>query len=82
MIYGIYAIRDAKTGFLTPTVDINDQSASRNFAHASMQTNSLFCTHPQDYDLYRLGTYDSESGFIQALAVPEFIVAGTSFKEE
>ena len=34
MKYGIYSIRDARTGFLPPTVDQNDSSAMRNFAHA------------------------------------------------
>lgn len=27
MNFGVYAIRDAFTGFLTPTFDLNDQSA-------------------------------------------------------
>lgn len=81
MKYGIYCIRDAKTGFLTPTVDINDQSAMRNFAHATMQHNTLFFSHAQDYSLYRIGVFDSESGIIQSLAQPEHIAEGTSFKE-
>ena len=41
MKYGVYSIRDARTGFLPPTVDQNDSSAMRNFAHACMQKESL-----------------------------------------
>lgn len=81
MIYGIYCIRDSKTGFLTPTADQNDQTAMRNFAHASMQKDTLFFSHPQDYSLFRVGTFDSESGIITALSAPEHICEATSFKE-
>ena len=31
MKYPIYSIRDAKTGFMSPTVDMNDPAAVRNF---------------------------------------------------
>lgn len=63
MIYGVYAIRDLKTGFLTPTVDVNDQSAMRNFEHAVVShPDSLFFSHPEDYTLFKLGEYDSDLG--------------------
>lgn len=65
MKYNMYAIRDVKTGFLTPTVDLNDASAARNFAHACMSKGSLFFSHPGDYELYQIATYDSDSGQIE-----------------
>jgi hypothetical protein len=43
--YGVYSIRDARTGFLPPTVDQNDSSAMRNFAHVCMQKESLLFSH-------------------------------------
>lgn len=66
MIFGIYAVRDLKTGFLTPTFDLNDQSAMRNFEHAAQNTQSLFFTHSSDYSLYRIGSYDSDTGLIDS----------------
>lgn len=69
MIYGIYAVRDVKTGFLSPTLDVNGDSAIRNFEHALMRADSLFFTHPSDYSLYRIGDYDTETGLITP-AVP------------
>lgn len=81
MKYGVYCIRDHKTGFLTPTIDINDASASRNFAHAAMQTNSLFFTHPADYTLFKLGEFDSDDGMIVPYPTPIHIVDASSFKE-
>lgn len=75
MKYGLYSIRDSKVGFMTVTVDSNDASARRNFEHACSQTNSLFFTHPQDYDLFKVGLYDSDSGVIDPINPPEFLCA-------
>lgn len=73
MKYGLYAIRDAKVGFMSITVDANDSSARRNFEHACANTSSLFYTHPHDYDLYKLGVYDTDSGVIDPINPPEFV---------
>ena len=81
MKYGLYAIRDAKVGFMTVTVDSNDASARRNFEHACAQTNSLFFTHPQDYDLFKVGIYDSDSGVIEPIVPAEFLSAAPIGKE-
>lgn len=78
MKLGIYAIRDAKTSFMSCTVDYNDESAKRNFAHAVMQESSLMATHPGDYDLYKLGEYDNESGEIFPATPVQFVVGATS----
>ncbi len=64
MKYGVYSIRDLKTGFLPPTVDLNDGSAIRNFEHACRAEESLFFSHPDDYVLFRVGTFDTDSGRI------------------
>lgn len=80
MIYNIYAIRDVKTGFLTPTVDMNDDSAIRNFGHACQNTDSLFFTYPEDYALYEIGTYDTENGTIVP-TLPNVLAQATDFKK-
>lgn len=65
MIYNIYSILDEKTGFLTPTMETNDSVAIRNFEAAIMsRPDSLFVTHPKDYCLCNIGTFDTESGTI------------------
>lgn len=73
MILPIYSIRDVHTGFMTPTVDQNDASAMRNFGHAVMNAGSLMNSHPKDYSLYRIGTFDTENGNIKT-CIPELIV--------
>lgn len=64
MIYGIYAIKDAKTTFMPVNVDINDASAIRNFEHAVRQPDSLLRSHPADYSFWRVGQFDSVNGEI------------------
>lgn len=81
MKVGVYAIRDAFTGFLTPTYDLNDQSAKRNFAYAIKEKNSLLYSNAQDYDLYKIGLFDQDTGFITPLDHHELICTGLSVKE-
>lgn len=63
MKYGVYCIRDFKSGWLSPTVDINDQVAIRNFAYA-VQHNELFSDFASDYSLFKIGDFDTDSGDI------------------
>lgn len=79
MIYGIYSIRDALTGFLPFTIEINDDIAKRNFESAILNADhSLFFTHPDDYSFYRLGSFDADSGEIETPAVPVFLCSASS----
>ena len=76
MIYGMYAIRDTKTGFLPPQCDLNDNSAIRNFEHACTDKNSLMYTHGSDYELYKIAEYDTESGNIIECKPNMFLASG------
>lgn len=77
MIYGIFCIRDVKTGFMTPTVDLNSDSAIRNFAHSLSVSPSVITSFSHDFDLYKLGTFDSDSGLVSPLPAPKYIVSAT-----
>lgn len=82
MIYGLYSIRDAKTSFMPLTVDVNDASACRNFEHAVRQPESLLCSHSADYALYRVGSFDTDSGVVTSFPVPKQLLdASSCFKE-
>lgn len=78
MIYGVYAIKDAKTSFMPCNVDYNDASAIRNFEHAVMAPDSLMRSHSADYTLYRLGSYNTETGIIVSKADPQQIADAAS----
>lgn len=78
MIYNLYAIQDRLTGLLTPTAEPSDAVAQRNFAHAVLNGGSLMLSHPEDYFLVRIGTYDTNQGIVATVNPPEVIVSATS----
>lgn len=77
MIFPIYSIKDSKVGFTPPTVDQNDGSAIRNFAYA-INNGGIMNYSPNDFDLYKIGEFNDESGIVNSFKPPEFIVAGIS----
>lgn len=77
MIYGLYAIRDVKTGFMTPTMDSNDSAAVRNFFHAVRNSEGILYSYAQDFDLYHIADYDSDSGVVTALSPISFVAHGS-----
>lgn len=81
MIYGVFCIRDSKVGFMTPTIDQNESCAIRNFEYAAQRTDSLFNSHPSDFDLYRIGSYDSESGELTS-CLPEHLCSASDLLKD
>lgn len=73
MICNIYAIRDVKAGFLSPTFESADAIAIRNFSHAVINSSDVLKTFAGDFSLYRLGTYDTDSGVIAPEHLPVHI---------
>lgn len=65
MIINIYAVRDRATDqFGTPMFLVSNGQAIRSFSdevNRADKDNQLFM-HSDDFDLFRLGTYDSDSG--------------------
>ena len=82
MIFGLYSIRDVKTGFLTPVAEQSKEVAVRNFAHAVKRADSLFFTFANDYSLYKIAEYDSDSGLVKSLVCPEHVADATEFVKE
>lgn len=80
MIYGVYSVRDLLTGFMSLSLDANDASARRNFAHAVNRVDSLFNSHPEHYVLYKVGTFNTENGEL-ILSDKEIVTDAVSEKE-
>lgn len=78
MIYGVYAMRDAKTGFMSPTVDANDETAIRSFRHAVAASDGILRTYAQDFSIYRLGSFDTDSGALTRESVPVWLADATT----
>lgn len=82
MMLGIYAQRDNKVGFMQPSLDHNHKSAIRNFklGLATAHGESIMGYAPEDFDLYYIGTFDTETGVISPTTVPELISSGGSLE--
>lgn len=78
MVYGVYAIRDKLTAFMSPAIDASDASAIRNFARAVNQPDTLFDFASSDFDLYKIGEYDDQSGALKPIQPVQFIASGAS----
>ena len=77
MKYPMFSIKDDKTGFSCPTCDQSEASAVRNFSFAVNNSDTVMGFAPKDYDLYKVGEFDTDSGKIRTF-VPEFVVSGSS----
>lgn len=66
MTVNVYAIKDVKIGFESPFIRVNDDVAIREFHSAAKFANNpnRFQECPADYELWRLGSYNQETGVI------------------
>ena len=64
MMFGLYCIKDAKTGFMTPVVEQNDAAALRNFSHAVNQSESIMHDCPNDFSLFKVADFDTDCGVL------------------
>lgn len=72
MKLGLYSIKDAKTGFMTPVLEQGDPAALRNFAHAVNQSDSIMHDCPNDFSLFKVANFDTDKG-IDPVATPILI---------
>jgi hypothetical protein len=72
----LYAFRDKFNGFGGIQMYTNEPTAIRDFAQrVNNVPDMVFC--PSDYDLYKIGEYDSETAEIKPL-LPKMITTGAS----
>lgn len=83
MVYNVYAIRDVKSQrFMQPNLDMNDQTAMRGFSMAVNQPSGVIGFAPKDFDLYKIGEYDDQTGRMEPLEVVELVVNGSALLME
>lgn len=75
MKFGVYSIQDMKTGYLSPTFEMNDAVAMRNFEHAVQNGESILFSHANDFRLMKIGTFDSDTGALDS-CLPVIIIEG------
>lgn len=78
----IFCVRDIATDqFGTPMFLVSSGQAIRSFGdecNRAEKDNQLY-THPDDFELYTLGTYETTSGLFDT-GVPQQIATGKSLK--
>ena len=67
MVLNIYSIRDTFTGFGQIFLESSDPVAVRGFRFALSKKDSAMYTDPKDFDLMRLGTFDTDTGVISSI---------------
>lgn len=61
----IYAIHDITAEiYTTPFYAVNDATAARIFANARSTPGTSIFDNPEDFRLYRIGSYDEQTGNI------------------
>ena len=78
MVFGIYSVKDNCAGFGVPIIQDNDAVAMRVFENGCSDPTSVWHSHPVDFHLCRLGSFDSESGDILSYE-PKRICSATDF---
>lgn len=78
MIYPMYCIRDVKTSFFPPQPAQSDEDAKRNFAMMVNNPSGVMGFSPKDFDLYFVGTFDTEKGVLTPVTPIEFVVSGSA----
>lgn len=83
MILSMYSVRDALTGFMTPVLEQNDASAMRNFRVACEQSGpSLMYARSEQFSLYRVAHFDTDTGVLSPVVPPEIICQGEKRDEK
>lgn len=74
----LYSMKDTKMGkFAMPFVAPNDEIAKRTLASTIKQGGSTISEFPEDFQLFRLGNYDEDTGDLTT--DNEFIANATEF---
>lgn len=76
MKVNVYAMRDLKSNFMSPTVSVNDAVAMRSFESAIESSHNELFTHRNDFQLYRIGTYDMDKGQLIPEELPVLVCEG------
>lgn len=78
----VYAVRDSAVEIYgNPFIAINHTSAVRDFDHACRDPQSQMSVFPSDFSLWHIGTYNDDSGLIEACP-PVMIRDSISLKQE
>ena len=83
MKLGMYAIYDKMTGYMVPSYQQNDEQAIRAFAYdVSCEDMSLIKANPDDFQLERVGEYDTNTGTVTGESPCVLVTAGSILRKD
>lgn len=83
MKLGTYAVYDKMTGYMLPNFKYNDEQAIRDFGYdITSNEMSLIKANPADFNLQKVGTYDTDTGVIEPCKITILCDAGQFIRKE
>lgn len=83
MKINVYSLYDGKSAvFAHPFFMANDATALRGFSDAVNGGDGLLSKHPEDFNLYLIGTFDDAVGKLEPLAPVELLATAASLKKK
>lgn len=83
MKLGLYSIYDKKVGYMIPSFVQNDELAIRNFElDITSEEARAIKIHPENFNLQKVGEYDTDTGIITTLPIKVLVDAGTFVRKE
>lgn len=81
MKFPVYCVRDIQTGFEAPMIDNNVNTAIRNFKLYA-QSKPIIRDNPQDFFLYKIGSFDSDTGELTSVLPTEIAKASDFLRKD
>lgn len=78
MIYDLYCVKDNLVSFWPPQCEQNEQTALRNFRRMLSEGSGMPNFAPADFDLYKVGSFDSEKGVVEKLPFLQLVATGSN----
>ena len=83
MILCVYAVYDKLTGFMLPTFKSNDAQAIRDFGYdINSEDMNIINANPADFNLQKIGTYDTNTGVIEPTKIEIIADAGQFIRKD
>lgn len=77
----MFSIFDCKAkAYLQPFFSLNSDTATREF-DAAVNGESTFSKFPEDYSLFRLGSFDQVTGQTELLATPDHVINAITLRK-
>ena len=77
----MYSIKDDLIGYGVPFATDNDAVAMSYFHSAVVQENSIYSLNKSHFNLYKVGTFDTESGNFDPID-PAYVCSALDFDKE